>query len=122
MKRCEFLPIGAKRGPAARDVTGAAAGTFDYPVTRVGAAGSITVCYDPSLGTPGSNLANDLLGRVTVPYGEMESNFKVSGAAITVVVAPLSGKNDGSGGAYHYGCDFISGATLYLDATFSNAS
>ena len=39
-----------------------------------------------------------------------------------MVIAPLSGHNDGSGGAYHYGCDFASGGVLYLDATFANTT
>jgi hypothetical protein len=38
------------------------------------------------------------------------------------VIAPLSGKNDGSGGAYHYGCDFTTGGIFYLDATFASAT
>src|SRR5205085_284960 len=33
-----------------------------------------------------------------------------------------SGTNDGSGGAYHYGCDFTAGGVLYLDATFANTT
>jgi hypothetical protein len=32
------------------------------------------------------------------------------------------GGNDGSGGAYHYGCDFTSGGVLYVDATFANTT
>src|SRR6202023_3564561 len=48
--------------------------------------------------------------------------FGIAGGAVEVIVAPLSGKNDGSGGAYHYGCDFTSGGVLYLDATFANTT
>ena len=53
------------------------------------------------------------------PYLDMESFFGINGGAVQVIIAPLSGNNDGSGGAYHYGCDFVSGGTLYLDATFA---
>lgn len=119
----ELLPRGAKRKPRPQSVVDAAAGTsFDYPVTQVGAAGNVTVYYDPSLGTQGETLAKDLLARTVTPYDDLQTAFGITGAAVNVVVAPLSGNNDGSGGAYHYGCDFTSGGTLYVDATFANTS
>ena len=99
--------------------TAAAAAGLNYPSTEVGAAGNVSVYYATSLGASGETLATALLGRVAGTYGEMEAFFGISGGPVTVVVAPLSGNNDGSGGAYHYGCDFASGGTLYLDATFA---
>ena len=119
----ELLPKGAARRPRPPSVVAAAAGTsFDYPVAQVGVAGNVTVYYDPSLGSPGQSLAKQLLARVVAPYDDLQTAFGIAGAAVNVVVAPLSGSNDGSGGAYHYGCDFSSGGTLYLDATFANTS
>lgn len=119
----ELLPKGAARKPRAAAVVAAAAGTsFDYPVAEVGSAGSITVYYDPSLGSEGQTLTRQLLARVTAPYDDLQTNFGISGGAVNLVVAPLSGSNDGSGGAYHYGCDFMAGGTLYVDATFANVS
>ena len=122
--RCrELLPKDAVRKPRAPAVAAAAAGTsFDYPVTHVGSAGSVTVYYDPSLGSAGQTLATQLLARVVAPYDDLQTSFGISGGPVNVVVAPLSGSNDGSGGAYHYGCDFTSGGTLYVDATFANTS
>ena len=95
---------------------------LDYPSTPVGTVGQITVEYATSLGQNGETLAQQLLGVVEPPYTEMESFFGVGGGAVTVIVAPLSGHNDGSAGAYHYGCDFTSGGVLYLDATFANTT
>src|SRR5208283_317441 len=86
----------------------------------VGVVGHITVSYDPSLGGQGLTLATQMLAVVSAPYQQMQSNFATTGGPVTVVVAPLSGNNDGSGGAYHYGCDFTSGGVLYLDATFAS--
>lgn len=114
----EFLPPGVDRRPAEAKAVGA----LDFPTTNVGAAGNIVVDYATSLGGDGGTLATALLGEVTGPYNVMETFFGVSGGAVTVVVAPLSGEHDGSGGAYHYGCDFTSGGTLYLDATFALAN
>jgi hypothetical protein len=121
--RRELLPRG-KQKPTRRAAAAAppAGTTFDYPATQVGVVANVTVYYDPSLGTPGQQLATQLLGAVSTPYQDMQTLFGVSGGAVNVVVAPLSGNNDGSGGAYHYGCDFTSGGTLYVDATFANTS
>src|SRR5580700_3784307 len=116
----ELLPTGAVR-PERIIQPGAAPG-LDYASTAVGTVGQITVEYATSLGQAGHALAQNLLGVVEPPYIEMESQFGVTGGAVTVVVAPLSGHNDGSGGAYHYGCDFSSGGVLYLDATFANTT
>jgi hypothetical protein len=68
------------------------------------------------------SLAAQLLNAVTGPYNDMQTFFGISGGAADVVIAPLSGNNDGSGGAYHYGCDFTSGGVMYLDATFANTT
>jgi hypothetical protein len=109
----EFLHPAFVRKPA----EAAAPGGLDYPSTEVGTAGNTTVCYATSLGAAGEGLATALLGVVAGPYSDMEALFGVSGGPVTAVIAPLSGNNDGSGGAYHYGCDFASAGTLYLDAT-----
>src|SRR5262249_42834736 len=99
-----------------------AAAALDYPSTPVGTVGQITVEYATSLGQNGQTLAQQLLAVVDPPYTEMASFFGVAGGAVTVVVAPLSGQNDGSGGAYHYGCHFTSGGVLSLDAPSANTT
>ncbi len=119
----EFLPSGATRRPrSASELAAAAAGAFDYTVTQVGVVGNVTVYYANLLGAPGQGLATQMLAEVTGPYADMEGYFATNGGAVDVVIAPLSGSNDGSGGAYHYGRDFTAGGTLYLDATFANAT
>ncbi len=42
----------------------------------------------------------------------------IPGGNVTVSIVPRSAANDGSGGSYHNGCDFATGADLYIDATF----
>jgi len=115
----ELLPTGIKL-PRTSAAAAAISSNLDYPATQVGVVGNVTVSYDSSLGQPGLDLANQLLGSVAAPYQDMETYFGISGGAVTVLIAPLSGNNDGSGGAYHYGCDFISGNVLYVDATFAS--
>lgn len=116
----EFLPSGvARKVRTAAQIAAAAPHGLDYPVTQVGVVGNITVSYDPSLGAQGATLATQMLSVVSAPYQQMQSDFATTGGPVTVVIAPLSTKNDGSGGAYHYGCDFTNGGVLYLDATFA---
>jgi hypothetical protein len=115
-------PGGARRERSAEKIAAAADTGFDYPATQVGATGNVTVYYDPDLGSQGQDLANQLVNAVTAPYNDMENFFGITGGAVNVIIAPLSGNNDGSGGAYHYGCDFTTGGTLYLDATFASTT
>jgi hypothetical protein len=93
---------------------------YDFPATKVGAQGSITMMYDPELGSKGLALAKQLLAVASTQFTHMESLFGIKGGPTTLIVAPVSGNNDGSGGAYHYGCDFTAGGVLYLDATFNS--
>ena len=116
----ELMPQGVVRRARTAEQIMAAAPSLDYPATQVGTVGNMTLYYDPALGAQGLTLAQEFLGVAYRPYQDMVSFFGINGGAVKVVIAPLSGNNDGSGGAYHYGCDFTSGGTLYLDATFAN--
>jgi len=117
----ELLPQGGSRKPLpARPAGEEALPALDYPATQVGVVGNITVSYDPALGAPGLALAQQMLNVVAGPYNDMQTFFGIAGSAVTVIIAPLSGNNDGSGGAYHYGCTFTAGGVLYLDATFAS--
>jgi acylphosphatase len=118
----EFLPNRAVRKARTAEQLNAAAPHLDYPATQVGTVGNMTLFYDPSLGAQGLALAQQFLNVANRPYQDMVSFFGINGGAVQVVIAPLSGNNDGSGGAYHYGCDFVSGGTLYLDATFASTT
>ena len=80
------------------------------------------VSYDPVLGTQGLSLATQMLNSVAGPYKDMQTLFGIAGGTVNVVIAPLSGNDDGSGGAYHDGCDFTVGGVLYLDATFASTT
>ncbi len=123
MPKKELLPPGCERAPRTpAQIAAAATSGLDYPATQVGVVGNITVSYDPSLGAQGLALAQQLLNSVTGPYNDMQTFFGITGGAVQVLIAPLSGNNDGSGGAYHYSCDFTAGGVLYLDATFASTT
>jgi hypothetical protein len=119
--RQEFLPRGARRKERSTEEIAAAQPTaFDYKATKVGVVGNITIYYDPSLGAQGLSIATQMMNAVSGPYDDMHAFFGIDGGPVNVIVAPLSGHNDGSGGAYHYGCDFKSGGDMYIDATFAS--
>ena len=118
----EFLPHGVLRKARTQEQINAATPSLDYPATQVGTVGNMTLFYDPSLGAQGLALAQQFLSVAYRPYEDMVSFFGINGGNVQVVIAPLSGNNNGSGGAYHYGCDFSSGGTLYLDATFASTA
>lgn len=120
--RRELLPLGGTRKErTAEQIAQAKSSRFDYPAIRIGVAGNVTVYYATSLGDQGAALGAQMLNAALKPYNDLQTLFGIAGAAVNVIIAPLSGKNDGSGGAYHMGCDFGSGADLHLDATFAAA-
>jgi hypothetical protein len=119
----ELLPPGGKRNErTAEQIAAAAPPSLDYPATQVGIVGNIKVAYDSALGGQGLTLARQFLNAAIGPYNDMQAFFGITGGTVEVIIAPLSGKNDGSGGAYHYGCEFTSGGVLYLDATFASTT
>jgi hypothetical protein len=93
---------------------------FDFPTQLVGTTpdGNVTLFYDPSLGQPGAELAREILTTVAKTYAECQTFFNIPGQPIKVIIAAVNSATDGSGGAYHYGCNFSSGADLYCDAAF----
>src|ERR1700674_793464 len=98
------------------------AAAFDFPTQLVGTTpdGNVTVYYDPSLGQPGADLADQLFARVATTYSDCQAFFNVPGQPVNVIIAAVNGPTDGSGGAYHYGCNFNPGNDLYCDAAFGN--
>ena len=97
-------------------------GGFDFPTQLVGTTpdGNTTVYYDPSLGTPGATLAQQILARMPNTYNSSQAFFAIPGQPVNVIIAAVNNVTDGNGGAYHYGCSFNPGGDLYCDAAFGN--
>jgi hypothetical protein len=114
----ELLPPGGKRK---HGIPGPNAAT-DFALVQVGTVGNISVSYDSALGPQGLALSQQFLSVALAPYNDIQVIFGIPGDAVRVTVASLSGKNDGSGGAYHFGCDFTSGGSMFLDATFASTT
>jgi hypothetical protein len=111
----EILPYRKTLARVARAATG-----FDYPTTHVGTSpGKVAVYYDPALGNQGLSIAELVLSQADGLMSQMAAAFNTAVSPLNVIIAGLSGTNDGTGGAYHYGCDFRSGGDIYLDACFT---
>lgn len=97
-----------------------AKGPFDYPTTTVGKTAHVTVLCATALGPQGITLGKQVLANAENDWGQILMLFGgINLPKVTVLISPLSTSNDGSGGAYHYGCN---GTVLYADADFSNAA
>jgi hypothetical protein len=95
---------------------------FDFPVQLVGTTpdGNVTVYYDPTLGPGGASLAQQIFATAAQTYASSQAFFNVPGQPVNVIFAAINGATDGSGGAYHYGCNFNPGGDLYCDAAYAN--
>jgi hypothetical protein len=96
---------------------------FDVAVTHIGDTSHVKVYIDQALAADqATTLANTLLNDVETAYfqnaGYYSSQLQMT--PVTLVIAKLSSQSDGSGGAYHWGCDLTTGGTLYCDADYSD--
>lgn len=75
----------------------------------------MTVYYDPSPKYQAAGLAQEILKRAPRTFADCQAFFAIQGQPVNVILAPVRGATDGSGGGYHNGCDFTSGGDLYCD-------
>jgi hypothetical protein len=85
-------------------------------------SGRVTVYVDPTLGQPGLQNAQDLLGDADRVAAANDAIFGTTGGSVSVVVFALGGVTDGTGGADHMGCDYSTGAAIEVDASFGNSA
>lgn len=90
-------------------------GQPDYLVTQVGKTTHVKVFSAQSLGEKGVQLGQKMLPYVEKDFLHVGKLFGVELPAVNLFLSPLSEKNDGTGGGYHYGCG---GTDLYIDVDF----
>ncbi len=102
--------------------TGAAATRFDFPTQLVDTTpdGLVTVYVDPALGQRGTDLATQFLAAVPAAVARCAAWFGTPMQPVICIIASFQGETDGTGGAYHYGCDFASGGDIYLSFAAGN--
>lgn len=96
--------------------------TFNGTSQFVGTSpsGRVTVYVDQNLGDPGQN-ALDLLNDADRVVAANDGIFGTTGGPVNVIVYALGGQTDGSGGADHNGCDYITGNNIEVDASFGSS-
>jgi hypothetical protein len=94
------------------------AGTSQYVGTSP--SGLVAVYVDPSLGAPGLQNAKDLLTDADRVVTANNAIFESRGGAVSVIIFALGGQTDGTGGADHNGCDYVSGNAVEVCASFGN--
>jgi hypothetical protein len=99
---------------AAAERTPQHGGAFDYAATLHGSTAHFAVYYETALGSAGAQVAGQVLGKVEADYARLSQLFGDVTLAqpFNVVIAAIGGAQDGTGGAYHMGCD---DQTLYVD-------
>ena len=96
--------------------------TFQGGAVLVGASrGMVSVYVDRALGDQAVVNATDLLADADRIVADNNAVFAIVGGPVSVLVCGLSGATDGSGGADHGGCDFMSGGAIEVCAAFGNS-
>jgi hypothetical protein len=85
-------------------------------------SGRVTVYVDPTLGQPALQNAQDLVNDADRVVTANDGIFGTTGGPVSVIVFALGGATDGTGGADHLGCDYITGAAIEVDASFGNSA
>lgn len=85
-------------------------------------SGRVTVYFDPSLGNPALQNAEDLVNDADRVATANDALFASVGGPVSVIVFALGGMTDGTGGADHMGCDYINGAAIEVCASFGSSA
>jgi hypothetical protein len=98
--------------------------SFTGSSTFVGASpdGRVTVYVDASLGAEATQNAMDLLADAPRILAFNDATFALPGGSVSALVFALNGPTDGTGGADHMGCDYVSGNAIEVDASFGNSA
>jgi hypothetical protein len=94
-------------------------GTGEYVGT--GAGGRVIVFVDPTLGAEALQNAQDLVTDAARIVAANDGYFGTSDGTISVIVFALGGATDGTGGADHMGCDYVTGNAIEVCASYGNS-
>ncbi len=97
--------------------------SFTGTATLVGTSASgVTVYYDASLGAQALQNANDLLADADRVVAFNNATFATTGKPVNVIIFALGGVTDGTGGADHAACDYVTGQNIEVCASFGNSA
>ena len=95
------------------------AGTSQF--AGMSASGRATIYVDPTLGQQGLQNAQDLANDADRVISFNDAIFGTNQGSVSVIVFALDGHTDGTGGADHSGCDYVTGAAIEVDASFGSS-
>lgn len=95
-------------------------GTTQYVGTSKN--GRVQVFVDPSLGEPALLNAQDLLADADRVVALNDGIFGTTNGSVQVIVFALNGATDGTGGADHMGCDYLTGGAIEVSASFGQSA
>jgi hypothetical protein len=84
--------------------------------------GRVVVYVDPSLGDPALQNALDLVADADRIAASNDALFGTVGGSVAVIVFALGGATDGTGGADHMGCDYVTGAAIEVCASVGQSA
>jgi len=84
--------------------------------------GLVTVYIDASLGQPAEQNAKDLVNDADRIVTANNTIFGFKGGKVEVIIFAMDGATDGTGGADHMGCDYVTGAAIEVCASFGNSA
>ena len=84
-------------------------------------SGGVTVYVDSSLGPQGLQNAQDLVNDADRVVAANDALFASTGGPVSMIVFALGGATDGTGGADHMGCDYVTGAAIEVCAAFGRS-
>ena len=123
------LKVNFSSGKQSHAAKRAAAAVPQWPSYRgvsqlvgVSPSGRATVYVDPSLGAQAAQNASDLLDDADRVADANDVIFGTTGGSVSVIVFALNGATDGTGGADHMSCDYVTGAAIEVCASFGNSA
>jgi hypothetical protein len=96
--------------------------TGDSQFVGTSSSGRVTVYVDSTLGDSAVQNAQDLVNDADRVVAANDAIFGTPGGPVSVIVFALNGATDGTGGADHMGCDYVSGAAIEVCASFGNSA
>lgn len=84
-------------------------------------SGRVAVFVDPSLPNDAFVNASDLVADADRIVGFNDSIFNASAGSVAVIVYAIGGATDGTGGADHGGCDYVTGSAIEVCASYGQS-
>jgi hypothetical protein len=113
-------PLNIKRDDPAAPAWPSYQGTSQFVGTSP--SGRVTVYVDPSLGAQALQNAQDLVNDADRVATANDGIFGTTGGPVNVIVFALGGATDGTGGADHASCDYVTGNAIEVDASYGNSA